>query len=250
MKDALGEVQSILVLGAGSDIAQAVVRRLVPRRCRTVVLAARDTSALASFAQELRALGATEVTLVPFDAADTASHPALLAEAFTGHGDLDVVLMAFAVLGDQATFDAKAVAAAQVNYVGSVSVGLLAATHLRAQGHGQLVVLSSVAGQRARASNFVYGSTKAGLDAFALGLGDRLAGSGASVMVVRPGFVHTKMTAGMDVGPMAIGPEDVAVAVVEGITRGARVVWAPAKLRWVFAVLRILPQPLWRKLAG
>ncbi len=253
MKDGLGDVQSILVLGGGSDIAQATVRRLVERRCRTVVLAAHHPEAVEPFAAELRAAGASDVSVVAFDAADTASHAAVIDAAFAEHEDIDVVLLAFAVLGDQAAFDADpgaAVAVAQVNYVGSVSVGLLAASCLRAQGHGLLVVLSSVAGVRARAVNFVYGSTKAGLDAFAQGLGDRLAGSGASVLVVRPGFVRTKMTAGMKDAPMSTGPEQVADAIVAGIRKGRRIVWVPATLRPTFGLLRLAPQVVWRRLPG
>src|SRR4029450_11965014 len=96
---------------------------------------------------------------------------------------------------------------------------------LRAQGHGTIVVLSSVAGERARRSNFVYGSTKAGLDAFFQGLGDSLVGTGASVMIVRPGFVHTKMTEGLDPAPLATTPEAVAEAIVRGLERGAQRGW-------------------------
>ncbi|MFN8017698.1 MAG: SDR family NAD(P)-dependent oxidoreductase [Acidimicrobiales bacterium] len=103
---------------------------------------------------------------------------------------------------------------------------------------------------RARADNVVYGSTKAGLDAFAQGLGDRLAGTGAQVMVVRPGFVRTAMTAGMADGPMATTAEAVAVDIVAGLRHGAHTVWSPAKLRWVFAVLTHLPRPIWRQLAA
>jgi decaprenylphospho-beta-D-erythro-pentofuranosid-2-ulose 2-reductase len=157
MKDGLGDVQSLFVLGATSEIAQAVTRRMVARRCRRVVLAARHPTDLTSFAEELRSLGATTVDTVAFDADRTDDHPALVDAAFDG-GDLDVVLLAFGVLGDQAEFDADpaaAVAAARTNYVGAVSVGLLVAERLRRQGHGTLVVLSSVAGERVRKANFV-----------------------------------------------------------------------------------------------
>ena len=122
--------------------------------------------------------------------------------------------------------------------------------HLRRQGHGTLVVITSVAGERVRADNVVYGSTKAGLDGFAQGLGDRLAGSGASVMVVRPGFVRTKMTAHLTDGPMATTVEAVAADVVAGLRQGAHTVWSPAKLRPVFGVLKLVPRPIWRKIAA
>jgi len=251
MKDALGAVQSVLVLGATSDLGQAITRALVRTRCRTVVLGARHPGELAPFVAELRALGATTVELVQFDADRPDDHAGVIGGAFDRHRDIDVVLLAFGVLGDQAAYDADpmlAVAAARTNYVGAVSAGLVTAEHLRRQGHGTLVVLSSVAGERVRRANFVYGSTKAGLDGFAQGLGDALAGTGAGVLVVRPGFVSTKMTAGRPPAPLATTPEAVADAVVAGLAAGRDTVWVPSALRPVFAVFRHLPRPLWRKL--
>jgi decaprenylphospho-beta-D-erythro-pentofuranosid-2-ulose 2-reductase len=131
-----------------------------------------------------------------------------------------------------------------------VSAGLVVAGHLRRQGHGTLVVLSSVAGERVRKANYVYGATKAGLDGFAQGLNDALAGTGGRVLVVRPGFVHSKMTAGLKVAPFATTPPAVAEAVVSGLRRGAHTVWAPPVLRWVFTVMRHLPRAVWRRVPG
>jgi decaprenylphospho-beta-D-erythro-pentofuranosid-2-ulose 2-reductase len=124
------------------------------------------------------------------------------------------------------------------------------ATRLQRQGHGRIVVLSSVAGFRVRRSNFIYGSTKAGLDAFALGLSEAVSGTGISVHVVRPGFVHTKMTEGRPAAPFAVGPERVASDVVRGLERGNTVIWSPGALRYVFSVFRLLPQAIWRRLPG
>src|SRR5215510_503012 len=160
MEDALGAVQSVLVLGAGSDIAQATVRKLIARRTRTVVLAAREPSALDAFAAECRTLGATRVEAVAFDAHDTAAHGAFVADLFARFGDVDLALFAFGVLGDQETAErdpSAAVEIAQVNYLGSVSTAVPVAQHMQDQGHGTIVALSSVAGERARRSNFVYG---------------------------------------------------------------------------------------------
>jgi decaprenylphospho-beta-D-erythro-pentofuranosid-2-ulose 2-reductase len=253
MRDALGDVQSVLVLGGGSEIAQAIVRELAGRgRLRLAVLAARRPEALAGAADELRARGVA-VDVVAFDADRTETHASVIGDAFERHGDVDVVVLAFAVLGDQATFEADpeaAVAAAHTNYVASVSAGLVVADRLRAQGHGTLVVLSSVAGERVRAANFVYGSTKAGLDGFAQGLDDALRPAGPRVLVVRPGFVHTKMTAGMPAAPFSTTPEAVATDVVEALRAGRSVVWSPAILRWVFVVLRHLPRAVFRRLPG
>lgn len=250
MMDALGEPQGVLVLGGSSEIALATVRALPRGRLRRVVLAGRPSAARDAAAASLTQAGITGVETVDFDAADTASHAAVIDAVFDA-GDIDVTLLAFGVLGDQAEAEADpdaAVAIATVNYTGAVSVGLRVAARLRRQGHGTLVVLSSVAGDRARRSNFVYGSTKAGLDAFAQGLGDALHGTGARVLIVRPGFVRTRMTQGMEEAPMTIDPQDVAAIIVKALRKGKETVYAPGPLRFVMAGLKTVPRPLFRKL--
>lgn len=250
MQDALGSPQSVLLLGGTSEIGLAIVRALVRSRCRTVVLAARDPGACGNSVEELRRLGATTVEVIAFDALAPQTHPGVLAEASAAAGgDLDLVVAAFGLLGDQADFDADPLAAldvVRVNYEAVVTTGLAVADRFRAQGHGTLVVLSSVAGVRPRRSNFVYGSTKAGADAFAQGLGDALVEAGGRVVVVRPGFVHSRMTAGMDPQPFATTPDAVAEVVVRGLQRGQEIIWAPAVLQVLFAVMRALPRRLWR----
>ncbi len=251
MQDALGAVQSVLVLGGGSDIGRATAQALVARRARRVVLAGRDPDAMQPAVESLRNAGAKTVEAVAFDAVDTDSHPAFVNDVFANHGDFDVVLLSFGVLGDQslAENDPKhALEIIHTNYVGAVSVAIPIAQRLRAQGHGALVVLSSVAAERARRANFVYGSSKAGLDAFAQGLGDALYRSGAKVMVVRPGFVKTKMTRGLQAAPFATTAEAVADAIVAGLRSGSEIVWVPPILRWVMAAVRHLPRPIFRKL--
>jgi decaprenylphospho-beta-D-erythro-pentofuranosid-2-ulose 2-reductase len=251
VEDALGAVQSVLVLGGGSDIALATCRALVGRRARTVVLAARHPEALGDAVKELDEAGATTVETVAFDGADTGTHETFVTDMFDRFGDFDLVLLAFGVLGDQERAERESAAAvelAQVNYVGAISVAVPVAQRLRAQGHGTLAVLSSVAGERARRSNFVYGSTKAGMDAFFQGLDDSLAGSGARVMIVRPGFVHTKMTQGLEPAPLSTTPEAVAAAIVKGLARRSHTVWVPSTLRWVMMGLRHLPRPVFRRL--
>ena len=253
MRDALGALESVLVLGGGSELAVATVKKLAQERTRTVILAGRDVKRLEPIADDLRAAGVTTVELVGFDAAATDTHEAIIDKVWASHPDLDLVLLAFGVLGNQDDFDDDPKAAADaaiVNYVGGVSAGLAVAKHLRAQGHGTLAVITSVAGERPRADNFVYGSTKAGLDAFTQGLADRLEGSGAAVMAVRPGFVRTAMTAHLPDGPMATTADAVADDIVAGLRRGAHTVWSPAKLRYVFAILGVLPRPIWRKIAA
>lgn len=251
MRDALGSVQSVLVLGGSSEIGLAIARRLVGERARRVILAGRAPERLTAAVEDLRRAGAETVEAVAFDADAVAEHPAVLDDVFARHGDIDVVLLAFGVLGRQEELAADSAAAAslaQTNYVGAVSVTTAAVERLRRQGHGTLVVLSSVAAERARKSNYVYGSSKAGLDAFAQGLGDSLAGTGVGVLVVRPGFVHTRMTAGLDPAPFSTTPEAVAEATARGLRTGAHTVWAPGILRWVMTVLRHLPRPVFRRL--
>ena len=135
-----------------------------------------------------------------------------------------------------------------VNYTGAVSASLALAAQMRRQGHGHIAVLSSVAGERARAGNFVYGSSKAGLDAFAQGLGDSLAGSGVQVTVIRPGFVHSRMTRGLKSAPFATTPRVVGELAVAGIRKGKHTVWTPGILRYVFMILRHVPRPIFRRL--
>lgn len=252
MRNALGGVQSVLVLGGSSEIAAATLRRFVADRCHTVVLAVRDTESVASLRDELSGAGAT-VDVVEFDAHDTATHDAFIHDVFDRHGDIDCVFSAFGVLGNQDNFDTDPAAAADavvVNLAGQISALTAAAERLRAQGHGMIVVLSSVAGQRVRRDNAVYGATKAGLDGFAQGLGDRLTGTGVKVLVVRPGFVTTRMTTGMDPAPFSTTAEKVADDIVDGMARGVEVVWSPGILRFLFAVLRNLPRPIWRKVSA
>lgn len=251
MKDALGGVQSVLVLGGASEIALATVRRLVAERTRTVVLAVRDPEASSDAVAALQALGAITVDAVVFDAADTTSHDAFVDDVFTRFGDIDMVLVAFGVLGDQAAAEADGGAATEigrVNYLGAISVVTPIVARLREQGHGTIVALSSVAGERARQSNYVYGSSKAGFDAFFQGLGDSLVGSGVHVMIVRPGFVHTQMTEGLDAAPLATTPEAVAEAIARGLARGSEVIWVPPALRAVMTVLRHVPRTVFRRL--
>ncbi|MGW7525451.1 decaprenylphospho-beta-D-erythro-pentofuranosid-2-ulose 2-reductase [Streptomyces sp. NPDC054783] len=239
---AFGLPQSLLVLGGTSEIALATTRRLIARRTRTVWLAGRPSPALEQAAESLRALGA-HVRTVAFDALDPESHEMALGKVFA-EGDIDLVLLAFGILGDQAHDErdpVRAVQVARTNYTGAVSAGLVAARALQDQGHGSLVVLSSVAGERARRADFIYGSSKAGLDTFAQGLGDALHGTGVHVMVVRPGYVRGE-------GPLTTTPEAVATAIELGLRRRSEVVWVPGALRLVMAALRHLPRALFRRL--
>ena len=246
--DAVGRFGRVLVLGGGSEIAQATLRKLLEQGPFTVVLAARRPSELG--VAGLEAAGVT-VETVEFDARATASHEEALARAFEHSDDVDLVLVAFGVLGDQVEAEHDAAAAAEIadtNFTGAVSALTVVAKRLRAQGHGTIVVLSSVAAQRPRRSNYLYGASKAGLDAFARGLQLSLAESGVRVLVVRPGFVRTAMTAGLRPAPFSVGPERVATEIVAALQRGDELIWVPPLLRAVMLLLLVLPRRLMQRL--
>lgn len=251
MRDAMGHRGRVAVLGGTSEIGLAITERLVRERdVDHVVLAGRDVGACEQAGAPLEALGA-DVRATRFDAHDLDGH-ADVVDALFADGDVDVVVLAFGVLGDQQQSEADAAHAVdvvQTNFTAAVSVLVPLAQRLRAQGHGDLVVLSSVAAVQARPDNFTYGASKAGLDAFALGLGDSLAGSGARVLVVRPGFVHSRMTAGMEPAPLATDPQTVAETVVGALDGPSRsVVWVPRAVGAVGKALRVLPRALIRRL--
>lgn len=248
MIDATGTPERILLLGGSSEIGLAIVRRLLRTRHGQVVLAGRPSPQLDRASRQLATAG-HDVEVVAFDAAATTTHEAILAEVFTT--DVDVAIVAFGQLGEQATLLAEpdaAVTLAQTNYLGALSVGLRLAHHLRRQGHGHILALSSVAAERPRRANLIYASTKAGFDAVFSGLADELHGSGASVTVLRPGFVRTRMTEGLPAAPFATTPTRVAETAARAVRTRAPLVWSPPILRGVMLLLRILPRPLFRRL--
>jgi NAD(P)-dependent dehydrogenase (short-subunit alcohol dehydrogenase family) len=244
-----GPVQNVVVLGGRSEIGLEVARRLAPGA--TVVLAARRSADLDGEEAAVREAGAADVRRVEFDADDLDAQRPLLDDLAARLGRLDVVVLAFGVLGDQARAERDAEHARAVvhtDYVAHVTLLTHVAQLLRAQGSGAVVVFSSVAGARVRRANYVYGSAKAGLDGFASGLADALHGSGARLLLVRPGFVVGRMTAGMAPAPFSSTPQQVAAATVAALRSGRGEVWVPAVLRPLFAVLRHAPRPLWRRL--
>ena len=247
MIDAVGNPQSILLLGGTSEIGLATVEAFASDRPLRVVLAGRASPRLDEAKARLEARGCA-VEVIPFDARD--GDVEVVAKAFTS-GDIDVALVAFGLLGDNEkawTDVATAVELAQVNYTAAVGVGVALGERMTAQGHGSIVAFSSVAGERARRSNFVYGSTKAGLDAFYSGLTEALRPVGVHVTVVRPGFVHTRMTEGLKPAPLSTTPEAVAAVVVDAVRTRKELVWAPAPLRFVMSALRHVPRPIFRRL--
>jgi len=205
---------------------------------------------------QIEAAGAKEVVYLDFDALDTKSHPAVIESAWE-QGDVDVAIVAFGVLGDAEELwqnQSKAVLTAQINYTAAVSVGVLVGDKMKAQGFGQIIAMSSVAGERVRRSNFVYGSTKAGLDGFYLGLGEALREFGVRVLVIRPGQVRTTTTlehwkaTGAKEAPFTVDKEDVANQAVAAAAKGKELIWAPNPVRYLMAVIRHIPRSIFRKL--
>jgi decaprenylphospho-beta-D-erythro-pentofuranosid-2-ulose 2-reductase len=255
--DAVGNPQAILLLGGTSEIGLAICERYLRNAKARIVLAdlpghpGKD-KAIA----QLKAAGAKSVEWIDFDGVDTASHPAVVDAAFAG-GDIDVAIVAFGLLGNAEELwqdQRKAVQIAQINYTAAVSVGVLLGEKLRAQGFGQIIAMSSAAGERVRRSNFVYGSTKAGLDGFYLGLGEALRPSGVRVLVIRPGQVRTTTTiehwksTGAKEAPFTVDKEAVAELAVTSAAKGKELVWAPGAFRYLMMVLRHIPRPIFRKL--
>lgn len=241
----------VLVLGGTSEIALAIVRELQSRLPRQVMLAGRDAAGLERAAEELRAAGCSPVYTGTIDALHTAEHAGEIAAAFDRLAGADIVILAVGVLGERGGLPSDIPAAVellQANTVGAGSMLLHSADRLRRDGGGSIVVLSSVAAERPRRANAVYGASKAGLDSLAQGLGDELGEDGVRILVVRPGFVKTRMTEGLDPAPLATTPEGVARVTVQALDGVAPTVWAPAALRWVMLVLRLLPRPIFRRL--
>jgi short-subunit dehydrogenase len=239
---------TVLVLGGRSEIGLAVARRLASGA--RVVLAARRADDLDEPERRLRNAGATEVHRVEFDA-DVSRQREVLDDVAARFGPLDTVVVAFGVLGDQARAEqdaAHALAIVHTDYVAHVAVLTHLAQLLRAQGSGTIVVFSSIAGARVRRANYVYGSAKAGLDGFASGLADALAGSGVRLLLVRPGFVVGRMTEGMLPAPFSRTPDAVADATVRALHNGKDEVWVPTVLRPLFAVMRHVPRAVWRRM--
>ncbi|MFV9632586.1 decaprenylphospho-beta-D-erythro-pentofuranosid-2-ulose 2-reductase [Mycobacterium neumannii] len=255
--DAVGNPQTILLLGGTSEIGLAICERYLRNAHARIILAdlpnhPRKDEAIAA----MTAAGAKSVEWIDFDGTDTAGHGAVIDRAWSD-GDVDVAIVAFGLLGDAEELwqnQPKAVQVAQINYTAAVSVGVLIGEKMRAQGFGQIIAMSSAAGERVRRSNFVYGSTKAGLDGFYLGLGEALREHGVRVLVIRPGQVRTTTTiehwktTGAKEAPFTVDKEDVAELAVTAAAKGKELVWAPGAFRYVMMVLRHIPRPIFRKL--
>ena len=239
------------MLGGSSEIGTAIVHRLAQENRVEALLLGRDYKRMAAVVDELKATGRASGEFDGLDTDEVETHADAIACAFDRLEDVDLVILCVGVLGGQAGLDADPDEVTQVlrtNFLGCGSLLWHSMRALRAQGHGTIVVLSSVAAERARASNAIYAAAKAGLDALAQGLSDSVDRTDVRVLVIRPGFVNTRMTAGIKPAPLSTSPQLVAEATVAALRGRTRTLWVPGALRYVFAVLRHLPRPLYRRL--
>jgi decaprenylphospho-beta-D-erythro-pentofuranosid-2-ulose 2-reductase len=238
----------ILLLGGTSEIGLAILSALRPGPADEVILAGRDIQRLEAAGKVL----GRPVIAVKYDATATAAHQAFAEEVCAG-GVPDLVIAATGVLiaQEQAEQDVRLAATMiETNLTGHVTALLAFGEAMRRRGSGTIVVLSSIAAVRPRKFNSVYGATKAGLDAFARGYADSLHGSGVKLLLVRPGFVTGKMTEGMKPAPLATTPAAVGAAVASALSnpKGKSVVWVPASLAGLAAVMKLVPRSVWRQL--
>jgi short-subunit dehydrogenase len=240
--------KSVLVLGGSSDIGRAAARAFA-KAGYNVALAGRDVAALEPDAADLRARYNVEVGLHSFDVLDTASFDGFLAGL---PGLPDVVISIVGLLGVQQNAEsdlAHATAIMRSNYEGPALILGLFAEKFLARGSGTLVGVSSVAGDRGRASNYVYGSAKAGFSAFLSGLRARASRSGVHVVTVKPGFVRTKMTEGMKlIGPLTVEAPVVGDAILSAVENKTDVVYVSGKWRLVMLIIKTLPEAVFKKL--
>ena len=243
---AAGWTGRVLLIGGTSEIGLAILEALPLSPAAQLLLAGRDAGRLEAAAAALPC----PATVLRYDASHPGSGPALAAAAFRD-GPVDLVISAAGILTPQGRLDEapdEAAVLIETNFTSHVTALLALTAGMRAAGHGTIVILSSVAAIRPRKANFVYGAAKAGLDAFGRGLADSLHGSGVRVLLVRPGFVIGRMTAGMEPAPLATTPEQVGAAVAAALAGRASLTWVPASLGPVAFAMRLMPRRMWRRL--
>ncbi|WP_298347748.1 SDR family NAD(P)-dependent oxidoreductase [Ferrimicrobium sp.] len=251
MLDNHGLPQHVLVIGGGSEIVRALLGRLGAASLRSVLLLGPHPQSMTQTSTELLAAYPTLVVETRhLDLADTTTLDHRISEALASVQPLDAVIMGAGWLGMQSEDEqepAKVAHSITVNFTGPAMALTHCANRLQTQGYGLIIVLSSVAGEQVRRSNYLYGAAKAGLDGFALGLADRLHPT-VQVLVVRPGFVTTVMTKGRPTPPLSTTPERVADDIIRGITQHTTIVWSPRILRPIMMIYRHLPRVLVRRI--
>jgi short-subunit dehydrogenase len=233
----------VVIIGATSAIAQEVAKLYAAERS-TLVVVGRDSARLEAVAADLRVRGAPEVRTFVADLADRSRDHAIVAAA---GGDIDIVLIAHGSLPDQRAIDSDAdaqVAAFELNATSVIAATSHFANVLERRRTGTLAVIGSVAGDRGRRSNYVYGAAKAAIHAYCEGLRARLAEANVNVLLVKPGWVDTPMTAAMKKNPLFASPFSIAKGIRLAIERRKRTVYLPGYWRWISLVVRMLPERL------
>ena len=239
---------TVLILGGTSTIARAIAAELAARRF-DLTLVGRDAGELEAVAADLRLRHGVKTGVQRLDVADLIGLEAALAPALTA--DVHGAVLAFGYLGDQRRAEAASQEVRRildVNLTGSVVCLNVVAAYLERQGSGFICALSSVAGERGRRSNYVYGAAKAGLTAYLSGLRARLAPAGVQVLTVKAGIVDTRMSAGMPGAGLAASPATVARAIVRAIERRRDVVFVPWFWRPIMLVIRLIPERIFKRL--
>ncbi|MCY0966360.1 SDR family oxidoreductase [Parathalassolituus penaei] len=243
----------ILIIGATSAIAAACAREWLGRGPCRFVLVGRNEERLQQLQQDLQARGAEQVDCLTLDLGDTSRHGIVIAEASQRLGQIDIALVAPGTLPDQNRCQQDASVAVQefsTNATAVISLLTPLANQLEQQRCGSLAVISSVAGDRGRASNYLYGAAKAALSAFTSGLMARLAKSGVAVTLIKPGFVRTPMTAGLPLPEKLVAtPEQVARQIVEGVQRRRTCLYTPGFWRYIMLIIRLIPDVIFRRLS-
>ncbi len=242
--------KSTLVLGATSAIAMAVLRKMAPNGTR-FFLVARSQTKLEAVRMDLLTRGAANVDILVADLDDTALHPTLIDRAILALGDIQLALIAHGVLGDQQVAQANYAAAEamiRTNFLSAVSLVTILANYFEAQRSGTLAVISSVAGDRGRKSNYVYGASKGALNIFLDGVRNRIDRSGVQVLTIRPGFVATPMTAHLPQGPLFATPDVVADGILRAIQKRSDIIYVPGFWAFIMFVIRSIPQSIFKKM--
>jgi len=243
----MADAARVLVVGATSAIAQAVARTYARRGAR-LVLVGRDASKLEAVRADLVARGAAQADVKVADLSRVEGHPDLVDAADAALGGIDVALVAHGVLPDQARSQASfedARRTIDVNFTSAASLAHELANRFEKARHGTIAVIGSVAGDRGRQSNYVYGAAKGALAIYLQGLRHRLHGTGVKVLTIKPGFVDTPMTAAFPKGPLWASPEKVARGIVRAIDRGTSgEIYVPGFWRVIMAIIRAVPERL------
>lgn len=242
--------ETVLVLGATSAMATATAHALA-HAGYPLFLAGRDRDEVARLAADMRIRHGVRVDFGAFDVLDTKAHPGFLDRVIETTGGLAGVLLAVGLLGDQPAAERDFGAAREIietNYLGAVSILSRCADHLQSKGAGFIIALSSVAGDRGRQSNFVYGSAKAGLNTYLQGLRNRLHPSGVRVITVKPGFVDTAMTFGLPGMFLVAQPQRVGQRIARAVQGRADVVYVPWFWRWIMWIIRGIPEAVFKRL--